>query len=189
MTSKKKRTATFVAFLRGINVGGHHKVPMLELQKVFQEMGFEKIITLLNSGNIIFDAYESTPGNLEKMISEQLEKTFGFPVPTIIRTSETICKLFNRNPFLDVKLDKDIRWYVSFLKKDTSLEMKLPWRSPDSAFEILEKDGKSILSVLDLSISQTPKAMGALEKSFGKDITTRNWKTIERVAKKLQMDP
>ncbi|MEX0289587.1 MAG: hypothetical protein AB3N14_10805, partial [Flavobacteriaceae bacterium] len=65
-------------------------------------------------------------------------------------------------------------------------KMSLTWDSEDGAYRILEHQNKNILSVLDLSVSQTPKAMEILEKAYGKQqITTRNWKTIERIVKKL----
>ncbi len=124
--------------------------------------------------------------NLEKMISEHLEKSFGFPIPTVIRESEVICELLSNNPFKDVKLTKDIRLYVSFLRKVDTTKLKLPWKSSDNSYEIIGKRDKTILSVLDLSVSKTPKAMEALEKYFGKDITTRNWNTIERIGKNLK---
>lgn len=179
MKTKEK----YVAFLRGINVGGHHKVPMADLSKELEKLNFENIETLLNSGNIIFDAIND---NLEKKISEHLEKSFGFPIPTIIRKSEMIYELVSNNPFKDVKLTKDTRLYVSFLRKKDNTELKLPWKSSDNSYEIIGKSDKTILSVLDLSVSKTPKGMEALEKYFGKDITTRNWNTIERIEKKLK---
>ena len=52
----KNPTEQYVAFLRGINVGGHHKIPMAELRNVMEEMGFSEVVTLLNSGNVIFDS-------------------------------------------------------------------------------------------------------------------------------------
>ena len=61
----------------------------------------------------------------------------------------------------------------------------LPWKSSDNSYEIIGKSDKTILSVLDLSVAKTPKAMKAFEKFFGTDSTTRNWKTIERIVKKL----
>jgi uncharacterized protein (DUF1697 family) len=181
----KKVAERYVAFLRGINVGGHHKVPMADLRKELEELNFENIVTLLNSGNIIFDTITDNLESLEKMISGNLEKTFGFPVPTIIRKSKTICQLCNDAPFRDVKITKNIRLYVSFLKKNTQADLELPWTSSDNSYKIIERRDKTILSILDLSVSKTPKAMEALEKFFGKDTTTRNWKTIERIVKKL----
>jgi len=175
----------YAAFLKGINVGGHHKVPMADLQLELRKLGFHNVVTLLNSGNIIFDSSVESISELENTIAGHLEKTFGFSIPTIIRSTEFICELLDNNPFKDITITKDIRLYLSFLRNDTDVQLELPWKSSDGAFEILEVRDKTIISVLNVSISQTPKAMADLEKSYGKDITTRNWKTIERIGKKL----
>ena len=178
---------TYIAFLRGINVGGHHKVPMAELRKEMEKLNFEKVETLLNSGNIIFDAVGDDVVGLEKTISAHLEKTFGFSIPTILRKSETIYELLDKDPFKEVILTKDIRLYVSFLREDKETDLQLPWASDDNSFKIIDKYDKTIVSVLDLSIGKTPKAMGVLEKNFQKDnITTRNWNTIKRIENKLE---
>ena len=86
----KKVNEIYVAFLRGINVGGHHKVPMADLRKELEKLDFENVETLLNSGNIIFEAIDDNEENLEKKISLHLEKSFGFPVPSIVRK----CNIF-----------------------------------------------------------------------------------------------
>lgn len=174
----------YIAFLRGINVGGHHKVPMADLKKELHELGFENVVTLLNSGNIIFESDAEPIQKLEKQIATQLEEAFGFPIPTIIRKAETILELLNYNPFEDEILTKDIRFYVSFLQEVTEIDLQLPWSTDDKAFKIIHIKDKTICSILDLSISKTPKAMGALEKFYGKDITTRNWNTIKRMENK-----
>jgi len=184
-TKSKKANELYVAFLRGINVGGHHKVPMANLRKEFEKLDLENVETLLNSGNIIFETINDNEENLEKKISAHLEKSFGFPVPTIVRKSAMIYELLNNNPFKDVQLTKDIRLYVSFLQEDVQSKLKLPWTSSDTSYKIIGKTGKNILSILDLSISKTPKAMEELERYFGKNITTRNWNTIKRIEKKL----
>jgi uncharacterized protein (DUF1697 family) len=175
----------YVALLRGINVGGHHKVPMIVLKKALEELGFENTVTLLNSGNVIFDAPSQNPDELEELIGEHLASTFGFPIPTIVRESGVFTQLIKDAPFQLIEIHKDIRLYVSFLKKDSSVELALPWKSTDGSFEILEKKAMTIISVLNLSKAKTPKAMEIVEKTYGKDITTRNWKTIERIAGKV----
>jgi len=181
MSSKEK----YVAFLRGINVGGHHKVPMADLKTLLEKKGLKNIVTLLNSGNIIFDTNPDKNENIEEVISTSLEKHFGFPVPTVVRRAEAINELFNANPFDDVLVTKDIRLYISLMKKNVDSNLELPWISSDQSYEIRYKKDQNILSVLDLSISKTPKAMEILEKTYGKNITTRNWNTIERIVKKL----
>ena len=175
----------YLAFLRGINVGGHHKVPMADLRKELEKLGFRNVVTILNSGNIIFDAKADKIENIEKTVSEFLENHFGFPIPTIVRKAEIIKKIFNHDPFKAFERTKEIRFYISFLKKDAEPGLSLPWVSADQSYHILKKEDKTILSVLNVSVTKTPKAMEVLEKSFGKDITTRNWNTIERVVKKM----
>ncbi len=183
--STKNQTEKYIAFLRGINVGGHKKVPMAELRETLGTIGCENVITLLNSGNVIFDITQDAEPNLEKTISNHLEQTFGFPIPVLIRTAKYIQELFETDPFHGIEVHKDIRLYVSFLKEEKKLDLSLPWSSEDDSFRILSDDNRSIISILDLSISGTPQAMGFLEKQYGKDITTRNWKTINRVIAKL----
>lgn len=175
----------YVAFFRGINVGGHHKVPMAELKVELQKLEFENIETLLNSGNIIFESESKSIPNIEKNMSIHLEKSFGFSIPIIIRKSQALNKLLNLNPFKNEELSKDIRFYISFTRQSSEIDMQLPWISEDKSYKILANIDNSIFSVLDLSVSKTPKAMGILERYYGKDITTRNWNTIQRIGKTL----
>lgn len=182
MISEKIR---YVTFLRGINVGGHHKVPMAELREEMENLQLENVITLLNSGNIIFDTKTDDLEHLAKTISEHLEKAFGFPIPTILRTSEMIYGLIKKNPFKNIMPSKDNQLYVSFLRKETETNLQLPWSNFDDSFKIISKTDKSIFSVVDVSLTKTPKGMETLEKYFGADITTRNWNTIKRIEKKL----
>jgi uncharacterized protein (DUF1697 family) len=181
-TTKKEQ---YVAFLRGINVGGHHKLPMPELRAAMEHLNFEKIVTLLNSGNVVFEGAPEDTGKLEERISKHLEKTFGFTVPVIVRNSKEIKRLLNADPFKNRTISKDIRLYVSFLKNYPAAIITLPWTSDDGAFTIIDIADKTIISILDLSVSGTPKGMESLEKIFGTDITTRNWNTIKRLEKQL----
>lgn len=75
MNSKKEK---YVAFLRGINVGGHHKVPMAELRKELEKMNFENVITLLNSGNILFDGNADDLEHIEKKWQRIWKEHLGF---------------------------------------------------------------------------------------------------------------
>lgn len=183
MTAEK--TQKYTAFLRGINVGGHHKVPMAELVKEMKNMGFKNVITLLNSGNIIFESSNKNIEKLEALIADKLAQKFGFPTPTMVIPAATIQDLFKEEPFQNFELTKDTRFYISFLKEKTIPDLELPWIDDTLAYRILEARDRIVLSVLDLSVSKTPKAMKALEQIFGKHITTRNWKTIGRIIKKL----
>jgi len=171
----------YISLLRGINVGEHHRVPMAELGKEMTKLGFENVKTLLNSGNVLFHTSLHQEDQLEEVIADHLEKIFGFPIPVLIRRPEVILDLVSNNPFKHTEVTKDTRLYVSFLKEKPTTELTLPWTSNDGSYRILEVRDKTICSILDLSATQTPKGIDALELIFGKNITTRNWNTINRI--------
>ncbi|MFN3195233.1 MAG: DUF1697 domain-containing protein [Chlorobiota bacterium] len=175
----------YIVFLRGINVGGNHKLPMSDLKNELLDMGYTNVQTLLNSGNVILESNEKGKDLIESEISKRLEDEFGFPVPTIVRTEEEIKSLHESDPFANIELTKDIRQYVSFQKVVNKSDLVIPWQSDDSSFQILSDEDGIIVSVLDLSKTGTPNAMKIVEEKYGKNITTRNWKTISRIIKKL----
>lgn len=170
-----------VGLLRGINVGGHHKVPMVELKTIMTQLGCDNVKTILNSGNIVFETKKKDIAGLERIIELALRDNFGFLIPVILIPHKQISELVNEEPFARVDVHKNIRLYVSFLKESSTTKLKLPYISNDKAFTIIGVRDKFIVSVLDITTSNTPKGMEDLEKLFGKNITTRNWKTIQRL--------
>ena len=170
-----------VGFFRGINVGGNKKVPMAELKKTFESMGFKNIRTVLASGNIIFESKTESLPALTKKISSELERIFGFTVPTILKAREELENYAASQPFKGIKVTKDTRFYITFLIDESKSTLPLPYISEDKSFTILKIAGKAVFSVLELGKSGTPEAMGILEKEFGKNITTRNWNTINKI--------
>ncbi len=167
-----------VALLRGINVGGHHKVPMAELKSLLTNLGCDNVKTILNSGNIVFETKKKDIAGLERVIESTLAKNFGFSIPVILIAQKQITQLVNKDPFAGIDVHKNIRLYISFLKDTHKVKLTIPYLSNDQSFSIIDIEDKIIVSVLDLTISNTPKGMEDLEKLFGKNITTRNWNTI-----------
>jgi len=176
---------TYVAFLRGINVGGHHTVPMAFLKKDLEKLGFSNINTILNSGNIIFDS-NSPFTALDFDLEIYFQKEFGFAVPVIVRNKENILDILKSTPFKNIEMNSQKRLYVSFLKEKSPATLEVPKVFENGSFMITGIANRSVYSVLDLSTSKTPKAMNVLEQLFGKNITTRSWNTIERIGKLLQ---
>jgi uncharacterized protein (DUF1697 family) len=178
-----KNTNSFVALLRGINVGGNKKVPMADLKKICEKMGFKNVRTILATGNVIFDAAEDDAEALTKKIAAGLAKAFGFPIPVIVRPFGDIESIIKADPFSKIKTTEDTRLYVTFLPGKTKSKLAIPYSSPDGAFGILSIKNNIIFSVLDLSKTQTTDAMNIMDKEFGKEITTRNWNTVMKIGK------
>lgn len=179
--TKTAQPVRLIAFLRGINVGGRHKVPMAELKSTLAAMGFSDIQTLLNSGNAVFTSERTDIPALEREIAQTLEKTFGFPIPVLVRTMADVQALITRDPFKNIEVHQDTRLYVTFLRDDVEDRLTIPWTSPDGSLKILSATDKILLTVLDISKSKTTEAMRLLERYYPTDLTTRNWNTVVKL--------
>ena len=172
----------YVAFLRGINVGGHKPVKMDELRNAFEALGFQNVKTVLASGNVLFDAPKTKPLSLARAIENKLEAVFGHKISVLPRGLEEIQDLANSRPFQNIKVTPQTRLYVTFLSEKPKSELKVPHESPDKSFTILRVSSSEVCSVLTLSPQrQTTDLMVFLEKMFGRNVTTRNWNTITRI--------
>ncbi|TAK27065.1 MAG: DUF1697 domain-containing protein [Chloroflexota bacterium] len=177
-------TATFVAFLRGINVGGHKPIKMEDLRKAFETMGFQNVRTLLASGNVVFDAHGADAGALVERIKDELVRIFGHAIGVIVRTREEIRDLVDSDPFEGVVVTPSTRLYVTFLSEEPEGSSKAPYESPAGGFKIVRISAGEVCSVLTLSPGRgTTELMRVLEKEFGSKVTTRNWNTVTRILK------
>lgn len=174
----------YVAFLRGINVGGHVTVKMEALRKAFSSLGFTNVSTLLNSGNVIFETQETKSDFLQKRIEEKLERTFGRPIDVLLRTVAQLQKLIDRNPFKNISVTPQTRLYITFLSEKSVGTLKIPYKSEGEDVHILSASKDEVVSVITLSTGKnTTDLMKIIEREFGKKVTTRNWNTVLKVAK------
>jgi len=94
---------TYIALLRGINVGGHKKVPMAELRKVLTTSRLENVQTYIQSGNVIFQSSSNNKKALEQTIQKAILDYFSFEVPVLVRNRAEIKTIFDNCPFTEEK--------------------------------------------------------------------------------------
>ncbi len=104
---------TYIAFLRGINVSGKHKIPMAELRELCGSLKLRDVKTYIQSGNVVFKSELENATELEVVISKAILKSFGFEVPVIVKTSSQLRDILNNNPFESE--DEIIRKQVYFV--------------------------------------------------------------------------
>lgn len=90
---------THVALLRGINVGGHNKVPMAELRALLEEQGFSEPHTLLQSGNVVFQGPAKDASALERQLEKATAERLGVTCDYHVRTAAQWQRLIAANPF------------------------------------------------------------------------------------------
>src|SRR5579864_560232 len=172
----------YAAFLRGINVGGNTLIKMNDLKKTFESLGFENVVPVLASGNVVFESAKAEPSVLKRNIEDVVAKRFKVQVKAILRTAGQLLDLLKSNPFKADLLSAQTKLHVTFISDDTDTQEKLSIRHPSPDFQIVQIFKGEILSVVDLSKkARTPELMSFLEKRFGKGITTRTWNTIEKI--------
>jgi uncharacterized protein (DUF1697 family) len=146
-------------------------------------LGFTEVKTLLNSGNVLFSVDEKDISILRKRIEEHLKEKFGFPIGTLIRTQQELQEMIEEYPFHNISMTLQTRLYVTFLSEKPTSNLKIPYVSPEKNFTILEVSHDAVFSVLTLTEQyNTTDAMKILEKEFGKNVTTRNWNTVVKLA-------
>ncbi len=112
---------TYIAFLGGINVGGHKKILMKDLKKLLDSIGLKEITTYIQSGNVVFKASEAT--NLASKIAEAIELKYSFSVPVLVKKATELNKIVSKCPFFDEKREKS--YFILLDKNPTKEQIKL----------------------------------------------------------------
>ena len=168
-------TRQYAAFLRGV-MPTNAKMP--QLKKCFEAAGFTDVRTVLGSGNVVFSTGAGPEEWLERKAEAAMNENLGRVFFTIVRAIDSLRAIVDSNPYASFRLSPGSKQVVTFLRKAHSAKLSLP----------IEVDGARILCVKDreVFISYVPSPRGAvfmtlIEKTFGKDLTTRTWDTVKRV--------
>jgi uncharacterized protein (DUF1697 family) len=177
----------YVAFLRGINVGGNRVLKMADVKAAFEAAGMSGVKTILASGNIVFESAAKDTSKLERALEEQLDATFGHQIGVFARTAAEIDELVAADPFKRRKLTPDTRLYVMFLATPPTSKPKTPFKGPVGDLQVLRLTDRELCAIMTVTPEvKTPDAMNAIGKLYGPKITTRNWTTVQKVAKAMQ---
>jgi len=177
----------YVAFLRGIAPSGRNMTND-KLRGVFDGLGFAAVGSVLASGNITFRTADVDVPSLEQRIEEALVSDLGVKSRTIIREDSELRALVERDPFPGLTHGTRTYLTATFLKNTVTVPEALP-EQPDRLTGMVRYDPgcRAVLAITDNSDpGDTSGLMSWLERSFGKDITTRSWLTVQRVITKLE---
>lgn len=128
---------TYVALLRGINVGGNRLVSMANLKKSFEALGLTRVRTYINSGNVIFQSGSARPRALESRIEGELTRQSGHEIVVIVRSFDEMKSLIGRMPAAWHK-PRDERRNVIFLRHTIDNRQVLAGLVPKPGIEALE---------------------------------------------------
>ena len=167
----------YAAFLRGVSPT-NCKMP--ELKRALEKAGFEDVKTLLSSGNAVFSAKAAPADKLERACEAAMEKHLGRSFDTIVRSVDDLHALLESDPYKAFRLKPGSKRVVTFLKKKPKVKLDLPIELHDA--RILAVRDREVLSAYVPS-PKGPVFMTLIEKTFGKEVTTRTWETVSKVAR------
>ena len=178
---------TYIAIIRGINVSGKHKVPMAELRKLCEGLGWQNVRTYIQSGNVIFETAvaENLTGKLEDLIANN----FGFRVPVLVRTAEEMVQVVKNNPFGNKPDFEAEKLYVTFMAETPQPD------KPEAIKAFTFEPEEYIISEKEIYIyctngyGNTKLENLFFEKKLKVTCTTRNWRTVNQLVTMAQASP
>lgn len=175
----------YVALLRGIGPANPN-MQQKKLCMVLESLGFSNVRGVISSGNVVFESDSKDTRALESMIEQAWPKQLGFNSTTIIRSQSDLEALVAKDPYRGVGHNQQNYQLVTFFKNPPKIEFKLPYTPEGKDYTLLQAYGREICSVIDMKHSKTPDLMSWLERQFGKELTSRTWKTVQRILNKME---
>jgi len=167
----------YAAFLRGV-MPTNAKMP--ELKRAFEAAGFTEVRTLLGSGNVLFTAPRALQASLERKAEAAMNQTLGRSFLTIIRPVAYLQSMLKSDPFRQFKLEPAEKRVVTFLRTKPAAKIKVPVTL--GAARILAHQDTEVFTSY-LRGQATPEFMTLIERTCGKEVTTRTWDTVAKAAR------
>ncbi len=177
--------SAYVALLRGINVGGKHKLPMKDLVALFAQAGCGDVRSYIQSGNIIFTAPPGLSSRLSGLIAAQIQKRFGFDAPVVLRTAAQLAQAISNNPFLKAQAAEE-HLHVVFLAgppRAAHIRRLDPARSAPDEFVVC---GQEIYLRLPHGMGRTKLTNQYFDSTLSTISTARNWRTVKKLLELMQ---
>ncbi|HAI76296.1 MAG TPA: DUF1697 domain-containing protein [Microscillaceae bacterium] len=171
---------TYIALLRGINVGGHRKIPMATLRQLCEALGWQKVQTYIQSGNLVFQS-DDVPESLAVALQQAILNHFGFEVVVIIRTAGELMQVLEAYPWRDEAPEAQQYFTLLANEPDPSL--------PPVVVDAPEKyhlDGLTVYLFCANGYGQTKMGNDFFERKLKQKATTRNRNTIVKLIEMAQ---
>ena len=170
----------YAALLRGV-MPMNCKMP--ELKKALEAAGFTDVKTVIASGNAVFSTRKAPEKAIAKKAEAAMMKVMGRSFTTFVRSIDDLQALLDRDYFATEKLPPNAKRNVTFILEPPATKPKLPVEMKGGRICALERDVAYLYYIPGVA---DPSFMTAIEKTFGKNVTTRTWDTVGRIVKAAQ---
>jgi uncharacterized protein (DUF1697 family) len=171
---------SYVAFLRGVNVGGHTMVKTSDICRGLVARGYGKVKGYKQSGNIVFDTNETDSDTIVGDIQAVIDRLINKRVEVFLRTMDYVREIVRLEPFRGVT--GDVKLYVTFLHREPVGMPALPFRSPEGDSEFILALGREVYGIAYPEDGRYGASYGKIVEKFGKPNTSRDWNTVKGIA-------
>ena len=168
----------YIAMLRGINVGPHKRMKMEKLRASCQALGMKRVVTYIQSGNLVFQAARSSPQSLAKRLEAQIVKDFGFAAEVFTRTADEMKCAVEENPLTKESGLDSSKLHVLFLAEIPQASAVKKLESLTIAPDKVQHRGKEVYFYFPNGVSGSSIWKHTLDRVLGISGTIRNWKTV-----------
>lgn len=173
--------STYVALLRGINVGGHNKVPMKELRELCLELGLENPRTVLASGNLIFDSELKSTARLAKRLEEAVLEKFGVKNPIFVLTATEFRQVLAADP-IDPQGRDGNKLMVLFLPQSSTAKAQKDFLDKHTGPELVEFGERAVYLYYSEGLGRSKLNLANTVPAPG---TMRNRNTLKKLEELL----
>jgi uncharacterized protein (DUF1697 family) len=170
---------TYIALLRGINVGGN-PLKMRRLVEICQQLGLENISTYLQSGNLVFDT-AARASTLESTIEQTLLGETRLPVAVVVRSAKQMKEIVAANPFVAEKGIDPYTLHVTCLGEAASKEALGKLTAVKAGLDRFQSTPREIYLHCPMGYGNTKLSNKFVEKALKVKATTRNWNTTNKL--------
>ncbi len=159
-----------------------------KLRAVFEGLGLEEVGSVLASGNIVFRSDVADAPVLEQLIEDALARELGISSRTFVRTYPELRAMVDSDPFPGERHGSDTYLTATFIKDPVGVPTVVPGQlDPGTRIVRYDKVARAVLAITDNREPNRARGfMLWLDRSYGKDITTRSWRTVQRIVSKLE---
>ena len=169
---------TYVALLRGINVGGHNKVAMADLRDLLTHLGFTRPRSLLQSGNLVFGSRSRNTQDLERLLEAETARRLHLGADFFVRTAEEWRGVIARNPFPKEAERDPGHFVVQFLKNAPSAANVKDLQAAITGREVVHIHGREAYFVYPDGVGRSRLTNVLVERKLATRATGRNWNTV-----------
>ncbi len=168
---------SYIALLKGINVGGHKQVAMADLRELLTDLGLADVRSLLVSGNLAFRSDHRTAAQLERLLEVEVARHLSLETQFFVRSAAEWSAIVRRNPFPRQAERDPAHLVLMLLKAPPGRDAVKALQAAIVSREVVRADGRQAYVVYPDGIGRSPLTHSLIEETLGTAATGRNWNT------------